>query len=105
MKFLLGFFTVLAESKKAKALFVALLVMAASKVPYVSSVVDTELVLGIVGILGVYILGQGWADTGKEAVKLELESRAVESAKAQAVVEKMFKNEAPLPSANNPDLN
>jgi hypothetical protein len=33
---------------------------------------DNELVLAILGLVGTYVIGQGIADNGKEAAKLEL---------------------------------
>jgi hypothetical protein len=72
-RFLVDFFVVLGESKKAKALLVALAVLLASKLGW--NVSDTT-VLSVLGLFGSYILGQGLADSGKEAAKLIEKNRS-----------------------------
>jgi putative Mn2+ efflux pump MntP len=53
-------------SKKFVAALAGMIVALVAKVGWD---VDTEIVLGILGLFGTYVLGQGIADNGKEAVK------------------------------------
>jgi hypothetical protein len=66
--FLVGFLTVVNESKKAKALVVGLVVLVASKL---GADVSDKTVYSVLAFLSVYILGQGLADMNKEAAKVE----------------------------------
>lgn len=67
--FLRDLLVVLDESKKAKALLVGLVVTLVGKLGF--SISDTT-VLGVLGLLSAYLIGQGVADNGKEALKLQV---------------------------------
>ena len=63
--------------------------------------IDPQTVMSLVGLIIAYIVGQGWADSGKEAAKIEAVSNASLSAsaspKADAAVAQMaesVKNDA-----------
>ncbi len=61
------------QSKKAIAAIAGLIVAAAGKV---GLGLDTETVMAIVSPIVAYIIGQGWADSGKEAAKIQAESKS-----------------------------
>jgi len=57
----------LLTSKKALATGAAILVGLGEKI---GLHLPLEATIAIVGSIGVYVLGQGWADSGKEAAKI-----------------------------------
>lgn len=69
------------SSKKALVMMVALIVAIASKI---GLHLDPDLVNQILALAGVYIVGQGIADHGKEAAKIDAASAANDNAPTEA---------------------
>lgn len=86
--FFKDFLLVVEESKKAKALLVGLMVTLVGKIGFD---ISDESVYAVLAFLGAYMLGQGQADKGKEAVKLQVAELRKEKA---AIMEKIAEAEA-----------
>lgn len=85
-------------SKKFVAMIVGLIVTLLAKWKIN---IDPQVIYSLVGLIIAYIVGQGWADSGKEAAKIEAVSNASlstsASPKADAAVAQMaesVKNDA-----------
>ncbi len=72
-KTLLATLKALLSSKKFVAALIGALVWLGGKV---GLNVDTETMAGIVGPIAAYVLGQGIADSGKEAAQITADSKA-----------------------------
>ena len=66
--------TIISESKKVRALIAGLVVVLAGKIGLDFSEAE---VLGVIGLICSYIVGQGVADMGKEKAKVEATERTV----------------------------
>lgn len=66
----------LLSSKKFLALLVTLLVLVATRKLGLDEATATELAREIVALAAAYMVGQGVADHGKEAAKVEAEAKA-----------------------------